>query len=267
MGRRSASGTPISFFSFQDIITSVTGILILITLMLALEIVNPLVSEQMPADASGDPVKLTAQIVSLTSAVRQKQDNLKATSQAIEVLGRASPTTTAVQTMQLADASVAFEQLVTIRTTQLASAKRDADQAAAELKTAAEKEAALEQQMREAAAKLSEVSKLGNTKLLPGASTKKPLVIECKAGGIQIGSVSETGEVAVLVQATSREAVDAVTRFMRQQNAATHYFVIYVHSDAATLGSNLIKQLQSSAFDVGWDLLTDKQEIFAKKAP
>src|SRR5262245_50889879 len=40
MSRRGRSGVPISLFSFQDIVTSVTGIMILVTLFLALDIIR-----------------------------------------------------------------------------------------------------------------------------------------------------------------------------------------------------------------------------------
>ena len=40
MGHRRAGAPPISLFSFQDIITSVTGIMILVTLMMSIELVQ-----------------------------------------------------------------------------------------------------------------------------------------------------------------------------------------------------------------------------------
>jgi hypothetical protein len=40
MGRRKGNSVPFSLFAFQDIITSVTGIILLITMMMALELVQ-----------------------------------------------------------------------------------------------------------------------------------------------------------------------------------------------------------------------------------
>src|SRR5688500_3894328 len=38
--RRRSAGSPVSFFSFQDIVTSVTGILILVTLLMTLDLIT-----------------------------------------------------------------------------------------------------------------------------------------------------------------------------------------------------------------------------------
>src|SRR5688572_28379815 len=63
MSRRGRGGTPMSFFAFQDIITSVTGIMILVTLILALEFIQK---------SEGSPKNQTKQITEeLTAAVQQ----------------------------------------------------------------------------------------------------------------------------------------------------------------------------------------------------
>ena len=72
MSRRGGGGNPISLFSFQDIITSVTGIMILVTLMMTLELVQR--SANSPALKTQEIVE---EVKPATQDVRRRIDDLK----------------------------------------------------------------------------------------------------------------------------------------------------------------------------------------------
>ena len=61
MPRRRATGSAFSLFSFQDIITSVTGIMILVTLMLAIELMSRTVSS--PSNQTAQQIEATRETV------------------------------------------------------------------------------------------------------------------------------------------------------------------------------------------------------------
>lgn len=94
MSRRHAR-IKVSLFAFQDIITSVTGVMVLVTLLTSLELVRPK-SEPLPEEAPViDPGELAAQIATLKSAnesLRRELEGLRALALAA---ARASPETVA----------------------------------------------------------------------------------------------------------------------------------------------------------------------------
>jgi hypothetical protein len=68
---RGQSGAPVSFFAFQDIITAVSGILIIVVLLLTLELVEQREVEAAPA---GRPADVSAEL----AAAEAERDSLKA---------------------------------------------------------------------------------------------------------------------------------------------------------------------------------------------
>src|SRR5262245_5426312 len=81
MSRRGRGGTPISLFSFQDIITSVTGIMILVTLILALDVIR---RRQGAPDTQ--TAALTLELQQAASQAQQVQTTLAATRRQIDEL-------------------------------------------------------------------------------------------------------------------------------------------------------------------------------------
>lgn len=76
MARRRAHGTAFSLFAFQDIITSVMGIMVLVTLILALELVT--VKAQSPA------VQTVKQIDSIQESIAQLQAEIQRLEQLVQ---------------------------------------------------------------------------------------------------------------------------------------------------------------------------------------
>ncbi|HEY2250576.1 MAG TPA: hypothetical protein VGH74_05930 [Planctomycetaceae bacterium] len=80
--RRRGGAPPISLFSFQDIITSVTGIMILVTLMLAIEMVNQ--TESAPPQKTGQISALLENSVADTTAqIEEAKRELEQRQQAV----------------------------------------------------------------------------------------------------------------------------------------------------------------------------------------
>jgi hypothetical protein len=82
MSRRGRGGNPISLFSFQDIITSVTGIMILVTLFLGLEIMrrreqSPAHQTQSLAEEIQQAAAQSGQVEAAVAANRRQIDELR----------------------------------------------------------------------------------------------------------------------------------------------------------------------------------------------
>lgn len=79
MGRRRAASNSVSFFAFQDIITSVVGIFVLITLIMALELAQT-VEDASEASSAGVSAELLASLASLEDGIEQMQAEFDALS-------------------------------------------------------------------------------------------------------------------------------------------------------------------------------------------
>ena len=69
MGRRKHAAPPFSLFAFQDVITAVTGILILITIMMAIS----LVARKHPATQTAAPSEIASELQALKQELERVQ--------------------------------------------------------------------------------------------------------------------------------------------------------------------------------------------------
>ena len=74
------SNLKISLFSFQDIITSVTGVMILLTLLMALELVEkietspPVLTENLTVELKNQLEKINQDVIQLSKSVNEARD-------------------------------------------------------------------------------------------------------------------------------------------------------------------------------------------------
>jgi hypothetical protein len=266
VGRRAGSSVPISFFSFQDIVTSVTGILILVTLMLAVDIIDPTRVE----NASHTPVindlrVLESELAAISSSIQQKKKQIQSLQQVMAVLGKNSSEDKVTRFKELSDKLSTLKQLLHIRQTQLAGELNELDASQKQLDQIVNEHAAVEAQNHEADLQLLQLSKVPTVKLLPGPSTKNPIIIECKNDNAIIGVLSSQGELSIIQSVSAQRVEKKIDQIFRLFDPQKEYFVIYVHSDATELANRLITHVRKNDFDVGWDLLTDEQRIYQER--
>ena len=85
MSKRRNSGSAFSLFSFQDIITSVTGIMILITLILALELLDRV--EASPANGNAQEYEQIVEVIAeLEEEIQRLEQQLEAATSRLENL-------------------------------------------------------------------------------------------------------------------------------------------------------------------------------------
>lgn len=75
MARRGSAAPPISLFSFQDIITSVAGIIIFLTLMMAVELVQH-ANDSPPVQTSKLNTELSETVSAQLEEIKRLEDRL-----------------------------------------------------------------------------------------------------------------------------------------------------------------------------------------------
>ena len=266
MSRRGRGGSPVSLFAFQDIITSVTGIMILVTLFLALELIRR---------RQGSPDQQTA---ALSAEIR-------------EAVKQAGDTQTAVATIRrtidelksdLAGREASLTQEVRYDAGELARQLRDLEELnkllAQELATSRERRTAAEESLdelkqqdaqkdddrqeladltRQAQEKLRELQKLKQSNRVifnaGQGSAKTPWLIELTPGKIQ---AAEAGNRA---PPQSFADVQALLAWTTKRSRSGEYFVLLLKPETIEEFHEARLGLEKQGFDVGFDLLGSTQ--------
>lgn len=140
---RRSTQPAISLFAFQDIITAVSGILVLMTLLLAMDLTEPRDAAHEAMDESAD--ELQTQLVDLNTEIRRVSQELDESG---ELARRAAenPRSQLQRKIKLRKSSIESEQS---RLTRLQKSSKELDRAERQAKTASRQAADNEQQLEE----------------------------------------------------------------------------------------------------------------------
>lgn len=283
---RSLNSTKISFFAFQDIITSVSGILILVTLILATELDRP--SSQ--ASQSADP-----EIERKLSETLQRQLEADARNQSLQDLLKTAETAPASEKIeaditqlrkQLAEEknrhAALAKQLASSqsdieardRTLGLTSIKDQIQQANLDTEAIKRQEARVRAEMPRleeiVASVQSTLLKLherdGKLWLIPDQSStaKEPVLVMVSKSGIKIERFDHPDEVKTFDDASARSAF---RDYLSKAKSKDQYFVFLVRPSGISQFERLLKMARDDHFDVGFDALEEDKEVYFSTPP
>ena len=254
MGRRN-SGPPISLFSFQDIITSVTGIMILVTLLLGVELVQRTVNSP--------PVKTADITARLTAAADATEGEIKAIEQELQgrqqgVLAVAGLNSEALQRDldDLEELTHQFQQELSESEKQkLESEQRRLE--AGEEQTRRKDDRSLEQVKNALASAQSELEKLKQSNRVifnpADGTSKRAWLVEISDKGFVVAEMGKAEPPQTFADYAAFQSWAA------GRNAASEYFVLLVKPTGVKDFYAAFQRLQQLSFEVGIDLLTASQ--------
>ncbi len=253
MGRRKGNSVPFSLFAFQDIITSVTGIILLITMMMAVE----LVQNMQRAASAPQEQKSPAVEGTLRGAIQEN-------TQEIVRLERLLEETTTIRfdadalRRRLANLSAATAELEK-QTTRIEVTQKDIERRKAELAKQSkdltpEAIEELAQEQREIAQQIEAMRKANRVIFnRPEGAAKSPWLVELNADRILVAEMGATRS-----PETFASAAEFLT-WVGGMNNGSVYFVILVKPDSIETFAALRQELQDRQFEVGYDLLRADQ--------
>ena len=253
MRRRSKNSTPMSLFSFQDIITAITGILILLALVLALSVIiqgAPAVVEVIKADSSRvayrDSLMAEVELLQNQSKELQEESSTWSSATPTELSNKLSATANAVD--QLSDEIAKAKGKKQSVEDSLVDSKADTEAA----KKLAQIQL-LEKQIKKSSAELAALMSSNRVVYNFRNTTKTPWLVEISGGKILAAKVGTTGV---------PRSFDSVTRFNQFANgrpSSEQYFVLVVKPSGSE-DSNLIRTyLSSENMDIGIELIGEDQ--------
>lgn len=283
--RRTTAGKT-TFFAFQDIITSVTGVLILVTLILASHLriwtspapeisaqdlqrqLRHLLREQTQLEmrayelrhslaalgAAPEPERLFAEIQSLKIRLDQELhrfQSLRDSSEQQQERQRNQDTALGLGEIQDEIHRLRFET----------KALLEQDQEVLQRKKQLEDELA-----RVEGLLLKAKNRQGQIWLIPDKSstTKEPLLVMLNPEGVVVERFDHP-ESRVLLHGLFIES--QFERFLRKSSPQQHYLVFYVRPSAIARFNRLSDQARLLGFEIGYDALEEKAQIHLEKPP
>jgi len=250
MRSRHKNSSPFSLFAFQDIITSVTGIMILITMTLALDLVQKVASSPRAATPA-----IAGQV---EVAVKESEQEISRLERILSEGAGSIHVDAHTARKQLEDLGRAREEL----DQQNASLAAEVDAASAR-RQAVEEQAqsfspeALQQLQAEVVASRDQIRRLKQSNRVvfnrPAGAAKTPWLVQLDTNSIL---VAESGKAATPIKFSTPEEF---LGWAEGQNANSMYFVVLIKPSGVEPFGPIREKLQADGFDLGYDLLSSDQ--------
>jgi len=254
--RYTPSDTRISLFSFQDIITSITGIMVLIVLLLVLNMLNRKPQEMAPAHVHQSPKALRQEISELAKEVEKLRQQV-GTGKARLARVCAMDADEMARNIAVEKARQKwFETQIAQVNTDLSTCRKNAENAATEKE-------ALEIELKEQKKALKKAKV--HVACVPFVSSmrtdKTPILVECSRFGINALVFGAAREKHEFNDPKSIEYLSALRHFLtwvRTRRNANDAFVVLVKPSAAVYAMEVVKKLRTLGFDVGYEPFEEK---------
>jgi hypothetical protein len=281
---RTSIGTRISFFSFQDIITSVTGILILVTLILTLYL-----EQSVPVSAEQEQLKqklgtLLNELTRVSAQNQQRQTSLQALASApdperlhaeikqwqnqLSLQSNRLASMTQTLTKRQSEALKKADQLGLSDLRERAGTIQkeiEARQLTNAVLTTEAKE--IEKEEKELKARVEQAASQHRLWLLPDTTTagKKPVLVTVSHTNL----ICEQFNLPASRKEFAADRAEAgLAQSLGQWNRERDYLVFYVRPSGIELFARCLEIAKRAGFQVGYDAVEeDKQIIFSEPAP
>ena len=270
MSRRGgSSGGPVSLFAFQDIITTVSGIMVLVVLLLALEVLSAKSLKTPTPKAPPKEQRAEKEIAALSETIRKLEERIVRVvkereqvaklklDQAPEELERASRRARET-TREMAAMRPTLEQ----RTRQTAQLERETTELDRKTKE-------LEARLKEVKEKVRQDSSLKRVHyVFARKAAKTPILVECSGEGVQarvLDGKSRTVEFFDPRSVNYQSSLRKFAAWARKRNFLRELFVVVVKPSAAGYAPRVIQTLRRSGFEVGFEPLEEERTAIGEK--
>ena len=255
--RRNQASAPISLFSFQDLITSLSGILILLVLLMAIEIAAGKLDESQTdskaESMSGSLRDLRASVASLSSDVADLKVKVGAgvTLSAVEVVSQLTKAERENAELAAALSRLQAENAVLGRESK--STRTNVESSSPDLIALESRVEAL----RESVARAEADKK---TFYIPEeGSAKSPVIVECSATKIRVGYI---GRPELPIEFASDDAgISAFDKHLRRYSTDKEYLVFMIKPSGVRIFYSLTVAARDRGFEIGYDALEEDRSV------
>lgn len=262
MPRRHRDTAPtISLFSFQDIMAAVTGIMIMVTLLLALEPLGDKIFQQSRQRTKAASAAASAEVVEPSMSVEAAEELVRQLQSTLE-RRLAEPAVTPESVAQLERESAALERLsadTRERRDRIVASRQRAEGALAAARR-------MEEGARRALASTEDewvqVQMRSRVRFLPGERfPKAPLFIEVGGAECSVGELAVNGTVALLGR-SERCDFNSIMPLLGERGADAFQIVFVVRQDGLASFDRVRSEFHEHGWDVGWQLWDSNEGAF-----
>jgi hypothetical protein len=257
--RGRASQSPITLFSFQDLITSLSGILILLVLLLAISISTGTRAESKPAAQAREVVDaerdhLRTQIQALQEEMAALRSNLATAAvqdRVAHALGLAS----------VDSENRALQQNHEMLASQVVAAEKRVHELRERSERLQRERSVLQAEIKALQANMDhESDNEPKVFVIPEAGINKtPLIVECSAQQIRVGASGVN--VAPLVLTSQGDTAERFAALVYSLSPESDYIVFMVKPSGVDTWELLMRVALERGFDVGYDALAEDDSI------
>lgn len=268
MSRRGQGGPPITLFSFQDIITSVTAVIILITLMLCVDLIQRRKTSApeapRPTAAQQEEIaRLEREVAEMEAAVQARQTSSqvlvenprKLRADCEDRRRQLTQTEAELQTLQARLAALRATPSVVAQPAAALEARRSA----VEARRAAVTRRAEADHARQQLARIQRDNRLIFNQA-PGEG-KRAWLVDLRGDAIVVTKTGQPEPIQRFQGKRSASASSAFLNWVTNRNRASEYFVLLVRPDSVSTFDTLRADLRTRGFDIGFDLIAADAEI------
>lgn len=255
--RQNGSASPISLFSFQDLITSLSGILILLVLMMSVQIAVQGVTAK-------PPPMLDQQNQERLAALRDQAESLRSRLAALQALRLSQVTNDAVAMVR---ASVQAERehdalldAVEKSLNTVAALESRLERARKEESEASKNAASLKTEMDQL--RTAQAEALQNRKLFvipEEGAAKTAVIVECSGTSARAGYIDRASPPVTF--AADRDPKTEFHKFLGGLSSSREYIVFMVKPSGVNLFYGLQSVAMGQEFDIGYDALEEDRSI------
>lgn len=250
MARRSFDESPVSFFSFQDIVTSISGIMIFIVLLLALDMTTAAFTPQQVSTPIRPEMPLEAEVAALEARLTELQARLETARTASSDMLSASP----------AEVRGAIQELEKkIQTMDTAKDFRDEARRHREKKVEALREA-----LRKTARDIKELARAKERldatmhkrvvfAFAEEEQGRKVLVLECSATELLLQEIQSEKTPVAFRDASPANRIASLEAALGSYPAASHQILVILKPSAFGFGFEFVEKLKALGYAVGYE--------------
>lgn len=263
MVRRSRQSAPISLFSFQDIITAVTGVLILVTLLLTLQLIDAKELEDTYGSA-----RLVEKLKSAVADAENRRAALKSQlEQSQETLRETAETSAPILSAQIAELSAKAEDL----SRAIASAEAEQKRMETRLRNAeterfeAERDREKLDQLRRATSQLKQEIESDRTQdrvfySFPRGAFRNGWLVEVAGDYVAVAQVDQTSPLAYF-RGSQRSRVESFMNWSDEVDDDANYFLFVIRPSGVESFRSLEERIRSTGRAYGFDLIDEYQKL------
>jgi hypothetical protein len=266
MLRRRGLENAFSLFAFQDIITSVTGVMTLVTLMLAVELVKRRPSPKDPGAIESAVAQAQLDLAAVDNEVAALQSLTELNKSFIDEVASLPPSEIARSEAELTGlVNELDEALRELRATETVVQGRLASNVA---RVGGLSEASLKQLEAESDKLLEQLETIRSSNRIvynPNPrSHKSAWLIDFQKDRIQVTKPGQAQPPITFQAEGDPRRVSELLAWARLKDKTSEYFVLLVRPESVTIYQNAYDELNELGFDLGFDLLGSDAQVTAQ---